>query len=317
MEVKPPGVNADRMTVAFDSANRSFPMSNEKYKGSKKAAERSRTRSKNDSAKTPLGDRERSKRKALPGWFLPALAVAVFVFVVTFGLKQMGLIDLPSLIGVTPKNRPEVVVNKPVDPPPVDPLKNLIALKKKFLTGQNLSDVRKSFNQGCLGRLALAVDYYDRNLTPKGNQTLSDLGDILTAEFLEKVAIDEVLILKGVSARRVRFDSRKQTLIIDGLVENGSARVWDRVLLLAVLSDKAGVVIAKSFTLAGRTIPEDEYFKPFAVRSQTLLNTLSDPDTILNQESSAPFLFVFSNPPKSVKRFSVKIVLAPEGPEGR
>ncbi len=354
MEVKPPGDDTDRSTASPDSAKRASPRFEEKYKGSREAARRSKAGYSGILGKPPLYSKDESGRKGIPGWVKLVGVLAAVILIGVVILVQTGVFDLSSPARVAQKERPEpkhepkpepkpaadekavlpeAQPETPAPPPatagtdrpeekaenpvrklPADHLQNLAALKEKLMSGSYPDQVLRSFDQGCLDQLASAVDYYNQDLVRQGNDALSGLDDILTPEFVKKMDFGKGLAIEVVSAEIIRSVRGEKSLRIEGRIKNGSPNTWDRILLLSILNDKDGAVVAKSFTLAGRIIPEADYFKPHQVRARTLLDTQPGAETVLGPGGAVPFLFVFSNLPQSAKQFTVTVVLTPEGP---
>ncbi len=344
MEDKPSGPGGQQEPPASTPATSPTGPTGEKYRGSRRAAERSRARYSDQKPKPPQGLKGGRKSRSWPTLVLLGFSVSVLALAVVVGLKVSGVMELSFLAGggaaqtgPEPKPpahektaQPQKADQKAAEPadggsarkiekaaqtePPTapDPLKTLIVLREKLMAGRHTAEERNSFLQGCLGLLASAVDYYGRGLSDQGNRILSDLDRNLSSDFIAKADLDGDLELSGVTTRMADPGQGNKYLVISGFVRNGPTAVRERVLLRAVLRDQDGVVIAKSFTLAGRTIPETEYSNPSARRFHVLLDTSPDQATLLKTTSSLPFLFVFTNPPASAKRYSVRIVLAPE-----
>ena len=341
MEDKPSSPGGESTTSAAVPVTPETDRTEEKYKGSRLAAERSRARYVGKGAGSPSGLTKGRKGRSWPTLLLLGGCVATLLLTGLVGLHHNGLVKVSFLSGgssMAPEGAKPQVQKKIAQPqtrdqeaaqpqdsaparnranaarpePVPDPLKTLAVLKEKMLSGNNTAEERNSFLQGCLGLLASAVDYYARGLSTQGNQVLADLDQNLSPDFIDKADLDGDLELSGVKTRIVAPGQGDKFLVISGFVRNGSAAEREGVLLRAVLNDKDGAIIAKSFTLAGRTIPESDYAHPSDRRFQVLLDTSLDRGTLLKTTASLPFLFVFTNPPAAAKRYSVRIVLAPE-----
>ena len=332
MEGRPPGPRGGTGKASSEDLSGPSGGAGDKYRGSRKAAEQARARYYDRAARTPRKDRRSIGGSNLAARVVLLGAVVVLLFAAGYGLSRLGLFELPSWTDAPPQAEPKATppqtAKAPAEPTaatgaplteglenvPADPLASLEELKEKLLAGAGPATSGKAFTQGCMEVLDLARDLYGQGRSERANRLLARLDAILSPDLVKKRGQARGLALKEVSAEAVTSDKGKRVLVLEGRVENATSGSRDRVLLRAVLSDKDRKVVAKNFTLAGRTLSREGYFRPSAKMAQTLLDTSPDLDTVLGPESSLPFLFVFTDPPQRAERFAVKILLAPREP---
>ena len=224
----------------------------------------------------------------------------------------------PTTLPATPTTLPAQppTTKAPAPGQPSDPLQELAALGQRIIAGDDSEPTLDSFEEASLKLLARAVEHYGKGLSDQGNQVLAELDRLLSQELLDRYDRPRGLVLTEVKTVKLTSDQGQTVLLIKGRVENGTQKARNRVLLRAELKDGDKKVLAKSFTLAGRDLAEPDLYKPSATRRQTLLDTDPASETVIGPGASAPFLFVFSNPPGTAKRYGVRVVLAPEGGSG-
>lgn len=364
---KPAETGEDRLKASPEEApeiSGTNSLGDEKYKGSREAARRSRARYSDSVPKRPFGEKGSSGRGA-GGLLMVLVALAILVAAGVWGLDRAGVFDLEDLTRVAenkpdkPRSGPDAdkepasaapapstptastapaptttravptttiqsitttpstattttLAARPAEQDrPADPLRNLVWLKQKLVSGGETVDERTSFEQECFKILASARDNYVRGLIKEANQTLADLDRVLDLEFVKLHGKVGELILRDVRVGVVKSDQGRKALVIQGAIQNKDRLTRGPVLVRADLKDKDDRIIAKTYTLAGRTLDREGRFRPWAERARILLDASPDRVVLLRPGSEAPVMAVFGNPPPQAKRYAIRVVLAP------